>query len=261
MPLPIIDDHSGSDLIFPKGLGRGHDPGQVVREMFAAPSAMKLIPRSEWSARCKDIKENQSGLRSLCAPRIPNINQGPVSYCWAHSTTHAVAFTRVRDNQPYEPLSAYMVASIIKGGRDEGGWCGLSAKFMRENGVCTQKFWPQGNRSLKLDTPEARANAARHKIAEDWVDLARAVYDQNLTFDQLMTCLFLRIPVAVDFNWWGHSVCAIEPVEVEPGSFGYWIRNSWGETWSDGENGDAILRGTRAIPDGAIAINASAIAA
>ena len=59
------------------------------------------------------------------------------------------------------------------------------------------------------------------------------------------------LPVVVDLNWWGHSICAMDPVEVEPGSFGIRILNSWSDKW--GDLGEAVLRGSKAHPDGSVA--------
>ena len=90
--------------------------------------------------------------------------------------------------------------SIIKGGRDEGGWCGLSMKFARENGYAVQGTglgeWPLHSRNLKYDTPELRAAMAMHKAEEDWYDLGRREYDQKLSTRQLATCGFNNIPGA-----------------------------------------------------------------
>lgn len=260
----LIEHNTPSVLILPPGKGRGCVPRDFAidpPEMFDPPSGMPLIPRSEWSARIREMEATQSRLSDLRlrgngGQAIPSLDQGSVGYCWAHSTTHCAILTRVLANQPCVPLSAYAVAATIKSGADEGGWCGLSAKFLRERGVPSQAIWPQGDRNYrKYDRPETWENAALHRTTEEWVDLTRDVYDQGLTFDQVMTCLLSRIPVAVDFNWWSHSVCALDPVEVEPGSFGIRIWNSWGDSWSD--RGMGVLRGQKAVPDGAVAIRTS----
>jgi len=258
----ILDDSTPSSVLFPRTHARGAIPRDYATdpvEMFAPPTDMPLIPRSEWSARIKEQKENKSRLsdvrnRGNNGSAVPSLDQGQVGYCWAHSTTHATMIVRMLMGLPYVPLSAYAVAATIKNGRDEGGWCGLSAKFLREKGVPAQSFWPQGDRNYaKYQSNQAVwDNAKLHRTTEDWVDLTRQVYDQSLTFDQLATCLLMGTPCAVDLNWWGHSVCALDLEEVEPNSFGIRIWNSWGDGWS--ENGTGILRGNKAVPDGAVAL-------
>lgn len=257
---PIIDDSTWLDHMSPnidgEVVGRGYVPRDYSvypPEMLSPPSEIQIYPRSEWSARIKEAEETKSRISDvLLSQGIPSMSQGSSNYCWTHSTVGGVQAVRAVNNQPYVPLSAFMVAAVIKRGANEGGWCGLSAKFLREVGVCSQTLWPQGNRSLSHDTPECRADAAKRKVTEDFVDLTRNVYDQNLTVEMVVTCLLNRIPVAGDFSWWGHSVLLCDPVEVEPGSFGIRIRNSWGDGW--GEKGFGILRGPKAITDGAVAI-------
>jgi hypothetical protein len=48
-------------------------------------------------------------------------------------------------------------------------------------------------------------------------------------------------------------------VEVEPGSFGIEILNSWTDSW--GQKGAGILRGSKGVPDGAVATRVTGIAA
>lgn len=262
---PIIDESYPSDLLFlpevdGQPMGRGGVPRDSTKyptEMFDAPSQIVLIPKSEWSARIKESEERKTRVSDILrTAKIPSLNQQSDGYCWGYSVTGTVQAVRAIANQPYVPLSAHMVCAVIKNGRNEGGWCGLSAKFIRENGVCSQALWPQGSRNLSLYTAECKADAAKHKITEDYVDLTRSIYDQNLTFEQLATCLLLGIPCATDFNWWSHSVMACDLVEVEPGDFGIRIRNSWSDSW--GDLGFGILRGNRCIPDGALATRVAA---
>lgn len=262
----LVDDSTPSDQLFRPMFGRGLVPRDYTQdppEMFDPPSAIKLIPRSEWSARIKELEERKALLSDVrmtgnAGEMIPNLDQGQNGYCWGHSTVHAVMMVRAVNNLPYVPLSAYAVCATIKKGVNEGGWCGLSAKFLRERGVPSQALWPQGDRNYQQhDKPEVWANAALHKVTEEWVDLSAGhVADQNLTFDQAMTCLLNGMPCALDYMWWAHSVCGLDPVEVEAGSYGIRILNSWLE-W--GDKGTGVLRGDKAKPDGALSIRVTGV--
>lgn len=175
------------------------------------------------------------------------------SNCWSYSTGHTIMIARLRDNQPAVRLNPHAAACIIKGGRDEGGWCGLSAQWGRENGFAEEGTgegqWPLHGMDLRRDTPALRTSMAKYKITEDWVDMAQPVYGQNLTQQQLASCLLMNQPCAVDFAWWGHSVCGIRWVKVEAGSYGLLILNSW-KGW--GRNGLAVLQGSKMNTMGAI---------
>ena len=228
----------------------------TVKYATAQALDIPLIPRSEWSARIKEMEETKSRLsdirnRGMYGQQIPSRDQNGRGYCWMHSGCSAALLLRARDNQPYVDLSAYMGACLIKNYRDEGGWGAQGLDWLVQNGLPSSEFWPQKSVSRSNDTPAMRENAKLHRVAEAWNDLSLPQYSRNLTFDQVMTCLLCRIPVIVDFNWWSHSVCAADPVEVESGSFGIRIWNSWGDSWSDA--GMGILRGSKAIPDGASA--------
>lgn len=265
--IPILDDSQVSAEPFPVGVGRGYVPRDLAVDpptMFSAlPSAIVLIPRSEWDARFDEQEQQQSSLEHLFLrggrPAFVNLDQDGDGYCWSYSVGHAIMLDRLKGNQPLVRLNPHATAAIIKRGRNEGGWCGLSAKFAREHGYAVEGDgegqWPLHSRDLRNDTPALRAAMAMHKVSEEFVDLTRDVYDQNLTVDQLATCLFNDQPGPVDFNWWGHSVCAVRWVRVEAGSWGLLILNSW-LGW--GRHGLAVLRGSKAIPDGALSILVSA---
>jgi hypothetical protein len=104
--------------------------------------------------------------------------------------------------------------------------------------------------SRKYDTAENWAEAAKYRITEDFVDVSRAVYDQNMTWNQVVSCLLQNVPVVLDYNWWGHSVCGVD-VDVLDGEVVVDIDNSWTEAW--GDKGTGKLRGGRKIPDGGVA--------
>src|SRR5262249_26268122 len=131
---------------------------------------------------------------------------------------------------------------IIKGYRNRGGWGAESLEWIAQNGVPTSATWPQQGTKRSYDTPEMRTEAAKYKVTE-WMDLEPG------NKAQLVTCLLSNIPVVVDYNWWSHSVCALDLVSLNPFQIRIW--NSWSDSWS--QNGTGILEGRRAIPDGQIA--------
>lgn len=260
----LIEDATGDDVLFDPAFARGAVPrdydAQPV-EMLAAPSEIPVIPRAEWDARIDEQERQESSLEHLWrrSGQMP-LDQGRQGYCWAYSTGHALALTRVRQNQPAVRLSPHAAACKIKDFRDQGGWCGLSAQFARDTGYPTVDFWPEQSMDRRHDRPETWADAARHRTAADFVDLQRPVYSQNLMFEQIASCLLLNYPVMLDFAWWGHSVCGVQLVRVEPGSYGFRILNSWYDVpkikpWGDA--GFATIRGTRTQTMGAVCVAAS----
>lgn len=261
----VIDHATPSDVIYAPvidGEPKGH--GLVKRNyatypvaMFAPPSEIPLIPRSEWDARIDEQEAKQSSLEHLrlsSGPgggHIPSLDQNGQGFCWAYSTTMCVMLLRAIMNQPYVRLSAHAVGCKVKNFRDEGGWCGLSAKFHREVGCPSVSFWQEKSMSRANDRPETWANAAGHKVVEDWVDAASPVYDQNLTVDQLASLLLSNIPCAVDYDEWGHSICALRWVRIEAGSYGPKILNSWTDQW--GDRGMAVIQRGWTV-DGAVGL-------
>jgi hypothetical protein len=135
---------------------------------------------------------------------------------------------RAKQNLPPIRLNAVAVATLL--GRTNGGWCGLSMKFARENGYPVVGTgpgeWPYQSRHGK-DTPELRAAMKQHRDLEDWYDLAKAEYDQDLSKGQLATCLFDNLPAPSDYNRFGHSMLSLRKVRIERGSWGYLTLNSW----------------------------------
>lgn len=260
---PVFDDSTSAHVHSPRRFGRGaveRDYSVQPAAVGADPDEMDLIPESDYDAYIDEQEERQSSLEHIyLRAGWENLDQGQVGYCWAHSTAHALMLELTKAGA-YEPLSAYAVAATIKQGRDEGGWCGLSMQFLKERGIPSQNRWPQGDRRYRVyaDRPEVWEDAARHQVTEDWVDYAKPAYDRTLTMSQHDTCLLNNTPLAVDYMWWGHSVCALRLVRVERGSYGTLILNSW-KGW--GRRGLGVIRGTRRNVDGCVGIRASRAAA
>ncbi len=255
----IIDDATDNDLLFHPDLGRGlvaRDYNIQPAGMMAMPDQIPIIPRSEWDARIDEQEEKQSSLEHIRmtgngGQMIPALDQNGQGFCWAYSTTMAVMLVRAMNNQPYVRLSGHAIGCKVKNFRDEGGWAALSAQFHREHGCPSIAFWQEKSMARSNDNAATWDNAAKHKVTEDFADLTQSVYDQNLTVDQIASCLLQNIPVAVDYNEWSHSICAIRWVRIEKGSYGPKILNSWTDGWGDRGMG-VIQRGWTV--DGAVAI-------
>ena len=98
----------------------------------------------------------------------------------------------------------------------------------------------------RLWKPGWQQNALEHEVA-DW-------YQIGTSFDEVITCLLNRIPVAAGLDWWGHLVCFLDPIILPDGSVGVLFMNSWGVDWpTPGANGLACLTEDLATPDGAAA--------
>jgi hypothetical protein len=211
---------------------------------FGAVQDLPLIDMADWPeliARKVANKSQLSDYRDTGANGhpIPSLDQNGRGYCWTHSGTAAAMLLRAVGNMPYIRLSAYAIACIIKNYRDEGGWGAQGLDFIIERGVPSIKYWPEKSVSRNNDNAATWENAAAHKIIEGFIDIDEPQYDRNLTFQQVATCLLCNVPVISDFNWWGHSVCAMDLVDVNPNlpatnrnRYGVRIWNSWADSWN-----------------------------
>lgn len=223
-----------------------------------SPAAMQLIPESEDDARFDMQEETKSSLEHLylpgdgTTPAFQFLDQNGFPDCWVHSTYHAVMFGYLAAGLPVPRLNAVAGATLI--GRLDGGWSGLSMKHAREHGCplvgTGPGEWPYQSRRGR-DTPELRASMARHKAAEDWYDLGRQVWDQELTRRQLATCCFNNHPAPSDYNRYGHAMLTIRYVRLGRGDWGWLTLNSWK---GFGYHGLCVLAGMN--PDGAVALRA-----
>lgn len=202
-------------------------------EMRDSPSAMKLYSESEYDALYDAGEANEDSLehiylRAAETGQFEFLDQASFPDCWCHSTAHAIMLDRLKQNLPYVKLNAVAAATLM--GRTDGGWCGLSMKFARENGYPVAGTgpgqWPYQSRSGQ-DTPALRTRMKLHRDLEDWYDLSKEVYDQDLAKGQIATCLFNNLPVPSDYNRFGHSMLSLRYVRIEAGSYGLLTLNSW----------------------------------
>lgn len=178
--------------------------------------------------------------------RIKSLDQNGQGYCWAYSSTAAAMLARSDAGLPYKRLSGHMIACIIKNYRDEGGWNSLSCEFAAVHGIASVETWPEKSMSRSNDTPAMREEARTRRVME-YMDLDDS--GANLK-RQLATALCNNMPCMVDYNWWSHSITACRLVSWNPFKIRIW--NSWTDSWSDAGMGD--LEGSRAIPNGSIAV-------
>lgn len=257
-------------------MGRGYIPRDYSKDPVGSirgvePFNRKIYPRNEWSSRLKDKEQSKSNLSDFRmignnGQPIVSLDQNGQGYCWAYSVAAAIIAARMRDGQPYVRLSAHGVATKIKNFRDEGGWNPLAVEFAIKYGYPDISAFPEKSMNRQHDNSATWANAAKNKITEGFMDLTPPAYSRNMTFDQLMSCLIDNIPCPVDFNWWGHSVCALDGTEIDNSlplsdinRWGVRIWNSWTDGWS--ARGMGVLRGSKAIPNGATACKVTTLAA
>lgn len=224
-------------------------------EMMADPSGIELIPESEYDARWEEQEKHESSLEHIFLrggkPAFVNLDQGRDGDCWAYSTGHGKMLSDLRDNRPPVRVNPHFIAAHLR--RYDGGWCGASAKVLREVGILPEGTgpgeWPKW--SHRAPTPADIAAAAKYRSTEDWYDLTRPVHGQVLTERQRFTCSFSNMPCPSDYNFMSHSVCLVRKVRIERGDWGDLYLNSW---LGFGRFGLAVLRGNKARADGAVVI-------
>lgn len=223
-------------------------PGSLT---FAPIPDLELIPRNEWSERIKDLKESGSLLSQVSTREgIPCLNQKQTSFCHAFSPTLAIMILRAVQRQEFALLSPASIAGPVTGFRNEGAYIADDLRQITTGGVATQVFVPPTQIAQSGFKPGWKEDALQYRVVE-WWDLG---HKNGAMFDRVMTILLSGLPVCVAYNWWGHAVTLVDPVELSPGKFGVRFRNSWGDAWPNaGANGYALLPEGKGTPDEAYA--------
>lgn len=231
-------------------------------EMRDSPTAMKVYEDSEIDAVYDEQERDQSSLEHLFlrggAAAFEYLDQNGDGHCWAYSTVHAIMMDRLIRNLPPVRLNPHAIAAILR--RLNGGWCGLSMKFVRERGVPVEGTgsgqWPKWSNNPRNLTAEVEAEMAKHKADEDWYDLGATEWNQTLTRKQYRTCGLANWPTPSDFMRFAHSMLTVRYVRLERGSWGPLVFNSWK---GFGFHGLAVLR--EMWPDNACALRSSTASA
>lgn len=261
--IPIIDVNTdaGKELVNPMGVGSGlvKRTLQAHPIMGTAPNAMQTLKRSEWDAYYAEKQARKASLvdmflRDPNKPAFINLDQNGDGDCWAYSNGHAEMFWYLLTGVPLVEiprLNPHFIATYLR--RFDGGWCGAGMKVLMEVGCCEEgdgpDQWPKWSHDVRLLTPERLAAAAKHKVLTPVYDIAKPIYGQEMTELQIANLGLTNIPAPTDYNEMSHSMCQIDWVKFENGSWGPVIINSW---YKWGHYGLGALRGMDA--DGAVAV-------
>ena len=148
-------------------------------------------------------------------------DQGDLGYCWVYGSTRSVEVVRAVEGLPPLDLSPESVGGPCTHWRNEGGYASEAFDQLEHYGACETSYM-NAPHSLKprLWKPGWQQNALAHE-ATDW-------YQIGTSFDEVITCLLNRIPVAAGLDWWGHLVCFLDPIILPDDSVGVLFMNSLG---------------------------------
>jgi len=175
---------------------------------FGKEFDLPLIPEIEWPERIEEMERTKSRLSDIAIQAgIDCLDQNGTNYCWGNAPVYCVMLMRAVMGLPSIRLSPASVCAPLNGYRNQGGWGQEALKRIISHGIAPQDIWPANAISRQYDTPETWARASDFKVLE-WYDL------KPRSFSQLMTCLFLRHPVAKGLNWWSHEITGLDPVLI-----------------------------------------------
>lgn len=221
-------------------------PEGYAARMCSKPfsSSVPVIPRSDWSARLKEMSDPKNKLLISQMQNWEPDDQDGYPICWAAGTCAAFSTARVLQGLPYVRISGMSVAVPISGGHS-GGYEGDAVDLLTKDGGADVSVWPYDDPSRSYASkPEVLASRKHHLSLESY---------ECSSFDEFATAWLLRFPCTVSWNFWSHVTMGCDLVEIEPGSWGCRIRNNWGE-WEGknefGFSGYSVLRENLGPSDG-----------
>jgi len=247
--LHVINDDN-YQVIAAEGVAAGHAagfvPGPPMDPRFKFANRYTVIPRSDWP---RLIKQGQGTFLSdlIKAAKIPSKDQDGLGYCWVYASTSTVETCRAIQGQRHVSLSPESVGGPVTGWRNRGGYGEQALDQLTKVGACESTFMDKPNSiSPKKWKAGWEDNCANYKITMSWFEVA--------TFDEVMTALFMRMPVSIGLDWWSHQVLLTDPHMFADGTFGPVMRNSWGENWpTEGAGGWSTLTESKSQPSSSFA--------
>ena len=240
---------------------KGWQHPQTPRTFRGSRPLSNLVPRTEWTKRIQDGQGTflsdlvkQKGIKAL--------DQNGLGFCWVYGSTRTAQLWRVLGAMPWLDLSPESVGGPLTHWRNEGGYASEAFDQLEHYGACQTSYmnkpWSLQPRLWKAGWQQ---DALQHELP-DWYDLEDTA--ASPIFDEVISCLLNRVPVAAGLGWWGHLVCFLDAVLLPPGTapantpdgstVGVLFMNSWGVDWpTPAANGLACLIESRATPDGAAA--------
>ena len=248
--VPIIDDANFQSHVQAAQSISEFGSGYVPRNFQTTPyGSFKRYtgPRfdeDELVERIKEKERRQSGLADLHRHlQVPVLDQGQLGYCWMYGPVACMMMAYARAGLPVPHLSPTSAAAKGKNYRNAGGLAEEALRYIKQFGVSTVKYWPDGGvADRRYDTPEQRNNASLHKAVE---------YEELPSNDLLAvaSALVLDLPCTGGFAWWGHLIALLQPRVVSQSRgerIGLEFVNSWTKHY--GKDGFSVLAGRKAIP-------------
>lgn len=247
----LIDDEASRALATDRSSEhlRGYTGRNYDRHPFGSMPwrnmPIRTIPRSEWKDRIEEGNAKKLfAFHHNARAKVPILNQRQTNYCWINAVVGAIMAVRAQSGLPTVNLSSASAGAPGKNYRNVGGWTGEAIGYIQEYGLVPHELWP--NDAIQRSYFRETRDVAKHFGVGQWWEL------RPKSFDEVMTCCLLGLPVAVGLLWWGHAVYYSAPVAIGANEFGVICDNSWGERWE--EQGRVVLAESKATPDEANAI-------
>lgn len=218
----------------------------------------ELVPRDEWYERCQELERTKTRLSDWAKRAGFKIkNQNGIPYCWIFGVVAGCEIKRLAQGaSEHIKLSPASTGCRITGYRSRGGWGDEACKGIEKWGLVPESMWPQAAINRRYSTDEAWEEADRYLLT-DWSELP----PRNL--DSQVSCLLKsNAPCPSGYNHWSHLICNLDLVAFDKPNntsdremlrcFGIRHANSWSTNYGDG--GYGILRGSKMVADGHVAI-------